>query len=140
MDIETVCAKMMAQVDQARQSAMIDDFGWVFELEDLTVYVTLRHRRRPEHFYLLQVAFDEFPRRAPSYVFVDRETKQKTPDAWPPNVQHGSQPPGICTPGTREFHEHLHRGDAQYAWDPDRYSFLSTLHEIHRMMERGLGG
>lgn len=140
MDIETIRAKMAAQVSQASQSAMASVFGWVFEGQDLVVYATLRHRRRPESTYLLRVVFDEFPRRAPSYVFVDHETKQMTSGAWPPNVRHGAEPLGICTPGTREFHEHWHRGDAQHPWDPERYTFLATLQGIHRLMERGVGG
>lgn len=140
MDAETVRAKMLAQVDAARQSGLARAFGWRFEIDGLTVHVTLSPRRRPDLVYLLRVAFDDFPRRAPSYVFVDRATKQETETAWPPGVRHGGPPPGICTPGTREFHEHLHREDRQYPWDPDRYTFRYTLAEIHRMMERSVGG
>ena len=139
MDVETVRAKMQAQVETARTSALARAFGWSFEVDGLTVYVTLAPRRHREPVYLLRVAFDDFPSRAPSYVFVDAATKQMTDGAWPPGVRHGGPPPGICTPGTREFHEHLHRGDNQYPWDPDRYTFLSTLTEIHRMSERAIG-
>ena len=139
MDAETVRAKMMDQLDQARHSAMAHAFGWIFEIQDLAVYVTMRHRRQPDCIYLLRVTFDDFPLRAPSYVFVDRNTKQISPEAWPPNVKHSDNPPSICTPGTREFHEHLHQNDAQHRWDSDRYTVLSTLCEIHRLMERGAG-
>lgn len=140
MDIETVRAKMLAQVEPARRAGLAQAFGWGFEVDGLTAYVSLAPRRRPEKVYLLQVAFDEFPLRPPSCVFVDRVTKEMTDGAWPPGVRHGGPPPGICTPGTREFHEHLHRGDRQYEWNPERYPFLSTLAEIHRMMELGIGG
>lgn len=139
MDLETVRVKMTAQIDQTRHSAMAAAFGWIFEIEDLTVYVTLRHRRRSESVYLLRVSFDDFPKRAPSYVFVDRNTRQITQEGWPPGMKHSDNPPKICTPGTREFHEHLHQNDSQYPWDPERYTFLSTLSEIHRLMERGIG-
>lgn len=140
MDLETVQAKLHEQVDEVRRSAMARVCGWEFEIEGLTVYVTLQPRHRQDLVYLLRVAFDEFPRRAPSYIFVDRVAKQPNDAAWPPNVRHDGPPPGICTPGTREFHEHLHRGDSQYVWDPERYPLLVTLAEIHRMMERGIGG
>lgn len=140
MDPDTVRAKMVAQEDQAQSSAMANVCGWTFEIQDLIVYVTLRHRRRPDCVYLLRATFDDFPKRAPSYVFVDRNTKEITPEAWPPGVKHSDNPSSICTPGTREFHEHLHRGDARYPWDAERFTFLSTLHEIHLLMERGIGG
>jgi len=139
MDAETVTAKMKEQVEAARASALAQAFGWRFETDGMTVHVVLAPRRRSELVYLLRVTFDDFPRRAPSYVFVDRLTGQETNEAWPPGVRHDGPPPGVCTPGTREFHEHLHRGDAQYPWDPIKYTFLSTLAEIHRLMERGLG-
>ncbi len=138
MDLDTVRSKMMAQVDQARQGPMAAVFGWAFETDDLVVFVTLRHRRQPERVYLLRVSFDDFPKRAPSYLFVDSGTKQMKPEAWPPDVGHGNPPTGICTPGTREFHEQLHRNDAQYVWDAEKYTFLTTLEMIHRMMERGI--
>lgn len=131
---------MTAQVKQATQSAMAPIFGWSFDTQDLVVYVTLKHRRRPEFIYLLRVSFDEFPRLAPSYIFVERETKQMSIGAWPHDVKHGAEPPGICTPGTREFHEHWHKGDAQHRWDPERYTFLSTLQMIQQLMEHCVGG
>jgi hypothetical protein len=71
MEIKAVRAKVTAQLDMARGSALTRAHGWVFEVDDLIAYVTLQHRRRPEHVYLLSVLFDDFPRRAPSYVFVD---------------------------------------------------------------------
>lgn len=138
MDAETVTAKFAQQLEAAQASAMASVFGWEFTLESLVVYVTLRPRRRPELIYFLRVGFDDFPRRAPSYVFVDRSSRQADDAAWPAGVRHGAAPPGICTPGTREFHEHYHVGDGQYPWDPRGYPLLSTLYEIHRMAERGI--
>lgn len=138
MDPETVQAKMMTQVIAARQSKMAEVFKWTFEFDGLAVYVTLQPRRRQDLAYLLRATFDDFPKVAPSYVFVDRQTRQVSDAAWPPNVMHSSN--AICTPGTREFHEHLHRNDSQWPWDPERFNFLDTLQRIHQMMERGLGG
>lgn len=138
MDVETARAKMQAQVAQAMRSGMAVAYGWEFEIENLTVYVAMKHRRRTCNPYVLRVAFDDFPRRAPSYAFVDPTTKQMSDGASPPSVMHS--PGRICTPGTREFHEELHQADAQYRWDPERYPFLSTLQMIHQMMEQGTGG
>lgn len=139
MDAETVRAKMSAQLDGARQSAMARALGWDFEVADLTVYVMMRHRRQPDRVFLLRVTFEDFPRRAPSYVFVHPETRALRDDAWPPNVKHGDVLPGICTPGTREFHEKYHLNDGQYPWDAERWTLLDTLQRIHSMMERGIG-
>jgi hypothetical protein len=139
MDLETVQAKMAAQVEAARASALARAFGWTFEVDGLVVYVALAPRRRSASAYLLRATFDDFPRHAPSYVFVDPATRQESEGAWPPGVRHGGPQSGICTPGTREFHEYIHRGDSQYPWDPDRYTFLATVAEIHRMTERALG-
>jgi hypothetical protein len=137
MDTETVQAKMGEYIAPARDAALARACGWTIEID--RAYVTLRHRRKPEFVYLLRVSFDEFPRRAPSYVFVDRTTKEMTAAAWPPNVKHEEALPGICTPGTREFHEKYHLNDAQYPWDPARYTFVDTLHRIQRLMEQGVG-
>ncbi len=131
---------MAAQVQAAVNSAMAKAYGWQIECQELTAYVYLRPRRRPELCFLLRVAFDDFPRHAPSYVFVDSKTKELSDAAWPPNVKHGQPPPGICTPGTREFHEHWHKDDAQGRWDSERYSFLDTLQRIQRLVEDGIGG
>lgn len=140
MDAETVLAKMLRQVEAAQQSAMVVEYGWVFEVnfERFRVYTTMRDRRRPGRSFLLRTAFDDFHARAPSYVFVGLETKEIAPGAWPPNVKHGDEAlPGICTPGTREFHEKWHLNDAQWPWNPAQFTFLDTLQRIHQLMERG---
>lgn len=139
MDAETVRAKMMKQVTAAQESAMADEYLWRFDIdaERHTVYVAMRDRRRPDRSYLLRTVFDDFPARAPSYGFVDAQTKEITPGAWPPNVQHSDPLPGICTPGTRAFHEKFHLNDASWPWNPDRLTFLDTLQRIHQLMERG---
>lgn len=114
-------------------------YDWSFEVQDLLVYVTLRPRKRQNPSFLLRVDFEDFPRRAPSYVFVDPDQRVVTEEAWPPKVKHGdNQLDGICTPGTREFHEKWHKNDKRYPWDPERYSFLDTLQRIHNLIEAGI--
>lgn len=138
MDAETVRAKMCAQLDQARLSGIARACGWEFETQELAAYITLVPRRQRDRRFLIRLTFEEFPMRAPSYVFVQPETKQSAPEAWPPGVMHSEE--AICTPGTREFHERLHKNDAEHPWDADRYTVLDTLHRIQQLMEKGLGG
>jgi len=127
MDTETTVTLMTTELGRVRTSALCRAFGWQVEVDGLVAYVLLRPRQHREQAFLLRASFDDFPWRAPSFAFVDRTTYQPHDTAWPPGVRHGSQPPGICTPGTREFHEHYHLNDAQYRWEPERYPFLQTL-------------
>lgn len=133
MDTDTVRQKMREQLDQARDSAMTKEMGWNFE-DEFTTYITLRPRNQPDKSYLLRIQFDQFPKRAPSFVFVDAQTKAESDSAWPPDMRHGGTQ-GICIEGTREFYEQIHHNDAQYPYNPATYSFLDTLHRVHLMME-----
>ena len=135
MDHATVRAKMMRQVDAATTSALARAMEWEFEVDDLLVFIKMRPRKSTISPYLLKVSFEDFPRRAPSYVFVAAETRQIDSSGWPPGVKHRDTLPGICTPGTRECHEKWHKNDKKYPWNPDIYSFLDTLCRIQAMME-----
>jgi hypothetical protein len=135
MDSETIQVKMSEQIGDVKKIA--EPYGWAIERTGLSVYIEMRHRRKPDDAYLLRVAFEDYPRRAPSYVFVDKETKN--PGSWPPNVKHGSDPPGICTPGTRECIEYYHKGDAKYQWDHNKYTFRFVMMEIQKLLEQGIG-
>ncbi|MBI4090736.1 MAG: hypothetical protein HY422_01815 [Candidatus Komeilibacteria bacterium] len=138
MDAETVKAKMMAQVDRARVSGFARRYGWKFDIDGLVVHVTLRRGADPERDYLLRITFDEFPKRAPSYVFIDPKTKENNPEAWPPGTRHkAGGAGGICTPGTREFHEIIHKDDAQYPWNAERYTVLEALTMTQRIADKG---
>jgi hypothetical protein len=139
MDSETVKAAMVAELDEVHASALARVFDWRIEANELTAYCHLHARQVLEPLFLLRVSFEDFPSRAPSCVFVDQESLAASDAAWPPGVRHGRQPPGICTPGTREFHEHYHLNDRQHVWSHDRYPLLQTLAEINRLLERGLG-
>jgi hypothetical protein len=138
MDADTVRAKMMEQLDRARTSAFARRYGWKFEIDGSTAYVTLRRSAQPDRDYLLQITFDDFPKRAPSYKFVDPKTKDSKPEAWPPGTRHDAGGTGgVCTPGTREFHEIIHNGDAQYPWSAERYTVLGALDMTQRIAEKG---
>ena len=136
MDYETIKAKIDEQVADVLKLA--EAFQWKIQKDGIAVFVEMCHRRKPDRSYVLRVSFEDYPKRALSYVFVNIDTK--IPGRWPPNVKHGSDPPGICTPGTRECIEHYHKGDAKYQWDPNKYTLRYVLMEIQKMLEKGIGG
>lgn len=138
MDSETIQSLTDEQIARVRSSALCRACGWKIERNGLTVYVGMRPRNGQDARFVLRACFDDFPRQAPSCTFVKTDTRQPDNTAWPPDVRHGASPPGICTPGTREFHNHYHANDRQHPWSAERYPFLQTLMEIHRMMEKGL--
>jgi len=139
MDPETSRSLFTEQLQCAQTSALAKAFGWQFEANDDRVFVLMRGRGEGKPTHLLRVTFDDFPARAPSYQFVDPKTKEAAGCVWPPNLKCREDIPGICTPGTREFHEHYHKNDAQYPWDYKTLTVLNTLAEINRLLERSGG-
>ncbi|MDE0334462.1 MAG: hypothetical protein OXI64_05840 [Defluviicoccus sp.] len=137
MDEATVKAKMAAALECVQRSRLAEAFGWAIDVSGLDAFVSMSPRKHRERAYLLKVNFDDFPRQPPSFVFVDAETRSISSEAWPPKVKHGQQPDGICVAGTRECHAHYHKNEAQYVWDPKKWSLLYTLAEINRLMEKG---
>ena len=135
MDPETIKAKMREQVDDVLKIAHA--FGWIVTEEGLAIFVEMRHRRKASHVYLLRVSFEDYPQRAPSYVFVDKETRE--PGSWPAEVKHGADPPGICTPGTRECIEVYHKNDSTFQWNPEKSPLRLVLMEIQKLLEKGIG-
>lgn len=136
MDEETIRAKMMEEVVRVQDSAMTEAFNWITEVDGLNVYTTIQHRQKSEIKFLLKTNFEEFPRLAPSYLFVDISTKELTDDAWPRSIKWtNNKDIGICIQGTREFYEIIHPNDARYPWDPEKFTFLGTLQQIHLLVE-----
>lgn len=137
MDHETVRAAMMKHIEAVQGSSMAMEYGWgELELDTLTVYVTMSPQKNPDQEFLLRIEFDDFPRRAPSFIFVDYESREVKDDAWPNKLNHDRNNPGICTTGTRECHEHYHKNDAKYQWDEKRYGVLSTLQMIQNLIDK----
>ncbi len=132
MDSVTIIVKIREQADDILKIAKA--FGWIIEQDGLSIFVEMRHRRKSTPIYLLRISFEDYPQRAPSYIFVNKDKRES--GSWPPNVKHGSEPPGICTPGTREFHEHYHKNDAQFQWNPENYSLRFVLMNIQKIIEK----
>lgn len=145
MDAKTSEEAMHQQLVPILNGALPKEYGWIVDVVGLIAFVTMSPRRKPEskpegkqeRKFLLRIGFDQFPMLAPTYGFAGFETRDVDVAAAPPNVLHGSG--GICCPGTREFHEKIHKGDAAYPWSPDRYPASRTLQNIHKLMERGVG-
>lgn len=132
MDI--VRKKMTEQINMIKASAMARQRGYILNTEDLFLYIEMQHQKLNKIF-VLQIYFDEYPGRAPSYIFVDPADKKDKPDWWPPNVKHSEGK--ICIPGTREFHEIIHKNDTKHKpWSSTNYPLLYTLREIDREMHK----
>jgi len=75
---------IVSAFNRARQGGFARRYGWDFEINELVAYVGMRRKADPNKTYLLRLTFDDFPKRAPSYQFVDLETKERKLEAWPP--------------------------------------------------------
>ena len=98
MDAVTVKELMAEQLQTVRRSAFHAAFGWKIEDKDLCAYITLRPRHCRDKCFVLRILFDDFPRRAPSYVFVDAKTREMKDEAWPPGVRHTRSAAGNLHP------------------------------------------
>lgn len=138
MDPQTVRESFQKEIDSIRSSSLCKAFKWEFEIniEEYLAYLIMMPRKAEDRRYLLRIKFDDYPQRAPSYIFVDNNTKEERVDVWPPGIRHSGPPPGICTPGTREFHEHLHKNDARHQWDADKYKISNTLMQIQLLIDK----
>ncbi len=136
MDQATVQANVRQQVEAIQNSALCTAFSWRVEVGDLVLFVLMLRRGVASDSYLLRVGLDDYPRRAPSFVFVDKASKTPANQSWPPGVKHNHDRPGICIPGTRECHEIYHANEARYQWDAAQTPVLDTLARIQRLMDR----
>jgi len=138
MDPVTVKERFQKELDCIRKGMLCKTYKWNFEanIDEYLVYVNITSRKAQDKEYLLRIKFDDYPQRAPSYIFVDKTTKEEKNDAWPPRIRHPGPPPGICTPGTREFHENLHKKDARYQWDAEKYNIGNTLMQLQLLVDK----
>lgn len=140
MDQEVSKARLKQQLATLLAfDAIVEYHDWKFEIDELFLFVTMRPRPQPEKKYLARFTFDDYPQRAPSFAFVDMETKEVGKEFWP---QHGSafgsavsrQPPQLCIAGVREFHEQLHQ---EQHWDANRFPLGLTLEAIQAELDSG---
>ena len=139
MDSAISRAKLGEQVGEVLAlKAIVAFHGWVLEVDDLRVFVTMHPRSLPSKKYTARFGFDAYPQRAPSFAFVDPQTRAEGKQFWPPHGEFSNasnrQPPQLCIAGIREFHEILHR---DLPWDPERYPLQKVLESIQAELTKG---
>lgn len=124
--------KVEKVAEEIRNSTYAKELGWKISVNELLLFVQLPHRKNGQT-YLLRLDFAGFPEHAPSYTFVDQESKEvSNDDKWPPKVNTHQKK--ICIPGTREM-EIIHPNDNKYVpWNQKKYPILWTIREIDRLM------
>jgi hypothetical protein len=112
---------------------MIEHYGWTISIEGFDIYVIMHPKRHPGKTFLARLRCDEYPKRAPSFQFLDASTKQEGAPYWPQGgafqaaASRSQSLPQLCIPGIREFHEGCHAADSSRPWLPEKYSFATTL-------------
>ena len=104
-----------------------EEYDW--QLQPVQLFLSMHPRDKPEEAFLLRITFDSFPDTAPSYLFVNPQTKKVDPDSWPTGRAFKKDWPGICLKGTREFYAVGHperRGE----WSLETDTVASVLQEI----------
>jgi len=136
MDSQTVKEIFQTEIHSIINSKICKAYGWEFDvhLDNFLAYVKMSPRSKKETKYLLRISFDDYPQQAPSYVFVDLETKAEEEKAWPPKIKHSEPPSGICIPGTREFYKNIHK--TGYDWDYSKQTLFRTLQNIQILIDR----
>lgn len=115
--------------------------GWDVERDGDTLYVSLL--ARDGEAYLLRLKADDYPRKPPSVLFVDPETKStKVLGAWPNDDKQYFKPPDdefICMPLTREgLQRHQDWKDLPDAWNPARNTLADIVSWAHRFLRSPL--
>lgn len=139
MDEAISRAKLGKQVEELRAlKAIVAFHGWVLEVDDIKVFVTMHPQDLPTKKYLARFSYDEYPQSAPSLTFVDPETRAEGKQFWPQHSAFSAavsrQPPQLCIEGIREFHERLHK---EKPWDPERYPLAQVLEAVQAELTKG---
>ena len=125
MDDELSRELMMEQVEQLRESSLPERHGWVIAVDGADVSVTMPCPNDGTE-YEMQVNFDDFPEKPPSYQFNGQ---------WP-NSSDIKPDKGICIHGTREFYNEFGHGDRRSEWDHETYTLTWTLQSIYHLMRQ----
>jgi ubiquitin-protein ligase len=125
MDDELSKELMIEQLEELQQSPLFDRHGWGVETDDFDLSVIMPSPKNGEE-YELQVNFDDFPEKPPSYLFNGK---------WP-NCPDIKQNKGVCIHGTREFYNEFGHDERLSEWDYERYTLTLTLQKIHHLMRK----
>lgn len=121
---------------------IIEHYGWTISVEGFDVYVTMHPRKYPEKRFLARLRCNEYPKRAPSFQFVDPATRQEGAQYWPSvgpfqaAISRSQSQPQLCIPGIREFHEGCHATDSSRPWLPEKYSLAKILQDVQVELDK----
>ena len=121
---------------------IIEHHGWTINVEGSNVYATMHPKKHPEKTFLARLRCDEYPKRAPSFQFVDPVTRQEGAQHWPSfgpfqaAIGRSQSQPQLCIPGIREFHEGCHAADSSRPWSPEKYSFAAILQAVQAELDK----
>jgi len=121
---------------------IIEHYGWRISIEGVDIYVTMHPKQHPEKDFLVRLRCDEYPKRAPSFQFVDPTTRQEGAQYWPQGspfqaaISRSQSSPQLCVPGIREFHEGCHSTDSSRPWLPEKYSFAKILQDVQVELDK----
>jgi hypothetical protein len=107
--------------------AAFEEYGW--ELLPPEIYIRMHPQGKPDQKYVVRITFDGFPDEAPSYVFVNPQTKALDGQGCPSMSAYKQDWPGFCLNGTKEFYNRGH-SDRRPQWAPEKYPIASVLQEI----------
>jgi len=116
--------------------------GWVTNIEGFDVFVTMHPKKHPEKTFLARVRCTEYPKKAPSFQFVDPNTKQEGAQYWPnagpfqAAISRSQSQPQLCIPGIREFHEGCHASDSSRPWSYEKYPIVEILEAVQAELDK----
>lgn len=139
MESEVISHKIQEQLDylQAHNNLFIYH-GWQVTPGGLYVYVLMYPKKSPNLKFMARFYYEGYPQRAPAFTFIDPQTRQEGKQFWPQQgsafqAALGRNPPQLCIPGIREFHEILH---TNYTWNVNKYLLCKVLEDIQVEMDK----
>lgn len=142
MEVALLKKHLDEQIDQLlSMSGITEHYDWTIEVET-TVYITMHPKKYPDKKFTAKLKCDRYPMRAPSFQFIDNNTKNEGAQSWPQGspfqaaVSRNQALPQLCIAGIREFHEGCHAGDAAKPWIPEKYPFVKTLEAIQVELDK----
>jgi len=116
--------------------------GWRTDIKGFDIFVTMHPKKHPEKSFLARLRCEEYPKRAPSFQFVDPVTKQEGSQYWPnigpfqAAISRSQSNPQLCILGIREFHEGCHASDSSHPWSYEKYPLAIILEAVQAELNK----